>query len=578
MSRAFFAALSALLVAGCAQTHLNASSGDQYTTGDAYATDVPMILSPPPSLVADPEADTLFSLLAAELAAQAGDYSQASRYYLDAARLSDDARVAERATRVALFARHQERALSAANRWLALEPDSLEAMQIAAVLQANAGRGREAAALLQRVRDKVGGEEGYRVVVSLLVQAEDREAALLALENLVAADPDEPTAWQAHAELALRFDEFKRARTVARAGLERFPDAVQLRLVLARALSELEDPNAALEALAAAVDAHPDRRDVRLAYARALVEVDDFERVRPEFDRLIALAPEDSELLLTTALLALEAGRFSLAQDYLERLLDSGQRTDDARYYLGRLHEQAGDLRAAVRAYDRITEGEHAQDADLRRARLIARLDGPDAARSLFARLQEDSDEQYAQSAYVAEANALRESGALDAAVRRLAQGLIQFPGAPDLLYMRGLVHERAGNVPAAEADFRAILEQDPDNATALNALGYTLADRTDRYDEAYDLIVRAYEQRPDDAAVIDSYGWVLYRLGRLDEALVKLRRAYRLMQDGEIASNLAVVLWELGERDESMAVIEEALERDPWHERLLRVQRELLD
>ncbi|AHE99335.1 hypothetical protein THITH_14800 [Thioalkalivibrio paradoxus ARh 1] len=535
-------------------------------------------MSPPPSVDADPEADILFNLLAAELAAQAGDYPQASRYYLDAARLSDDARVAERATRVALFARNFERALGAANRWLALEPDSLEAMQIAAVLEANAGRSREAAELLQRVREQVGGEEGYRVVVSLLVQAEDRDAALLALERLVAADADDPTAWQAHAELALRFEEFKRARTVARAGLERFPDAVQLRLVLARALSELEDPDAALEALAAAVEAHPDRRDVRLAYARALVEVDDFERIRPEFDRLIELAPEDSELLLTTALLALEAGRFELAQDYLERLLASGRRTEDARYYLGRLHEQAGDLRDAVRAYRRITEGEHVQDADLRRARLIARLDGADAARSLFAQLQDDSDEEYAQRAYIAEASALREAGAYDTALQRLAEALVRFPGAPDLLYMRGLVHERAGDIPAAEADFRAILEQDPDNATALNALGYTLADRTDRYDEAYDLIVRAYEQRPDDAAVVDSYGWVLYRLGRLDEALVQLRRAYRLMQDGEIASNLAVVLWELGERDESMAVIEEALERDPDHERLLRVQRELLD
>jgi tetratricopeptide (TPR) repeat protein len=223
-----------------------------------------------------------------------------------------------------------------------------------------------------------------------------------------------------------------------------------------------------------------------------------------------------------------------------------------------------------------VNDGMHADDARLRLARVTAELDGPEAARPLFERLQQDPDEGVALSGYLAEAEALRGIGEFDSALRRLAAGLIQFPGSEQLLYMRGLVHERAGDIAAAEADFRAILDMDPENVAALNALGYTLADRTDRYDEAYDLITRAYEQRPDDAAIVDSYGWVLYRLGRLDEALVKLERAYDLMRDGEIASNLAVVLWELGRREESRAILDEALERDPGHERLLRVSREL--
>ena len=569
MSRLLAVALSALLFAGCAQTKLNAS-GSEYI-------EVPPILSiPGPMAAEDPEAKVLFSLLAAEMAAQSGDYEQASTYYLAAARLSADRQVAERATRLSLFARNHPRALAAAERWLELDPHNTEAMQIAAVLMTTTGRDREAADLLQRVVEQLGSAEGYRVVVSLLAQSEDREAALRAVQQMVDANPDEPSAWQAHAELALRFEELHLARTVSRAGVDRFPDAVQLRMTLARALTELEDPDAALAALAAAVEAHPGRRDVRLAYARALVEVDDFERVRPEFDRLLALAPDDADLLLTTALLSLEAGRFELAQEYLESLLASGQRTHDANYYLGRLHEQAGDLEAARRSYQAVDEGVHAEDAQLRLARVTAELEGPAAARPLFERLQQDSDEGIALRAYLAEANALRDIGELDSALRRLAEGLILFPGSEQLLYMRGLVHERAGNIPAAEADFRAILEMDPENVSALNALGYTLADRTERYEEAYDLITRAYEQRPDDAAIVDSYGWVLYRLGRLDEALVKLERAYDLMKDGEIASNLAVVLWELGRREESRAIIDEALERDPDHERLLRVSREL--
>ena len=569
MPRVLAVALPALILAGCAQTHLNAS-GTEYI-------EVPPILSMPgPTAAEDRDAVVLFSLLAAEMAVQAGDYAQASRYYLEAARLSDDVSVAERATRLALFARNHSRALEAAERWLVLVPDSLEAMQLTAVLMVGRGQESAAAALLRRIVGQLGSEEGYRVVLSLLVQSEDRAAGLRTLEMLVDADPDEPAAWQAHAELALRSEELHRARSVAQAGVDRFPEAIQLQMILARALTELEDPEAAIATLAAAVEAHPERRDVRLAYARALVDTEDFERVRPEFDRLLALAPDDADLLLTVALLSLEAGRFSLAEDYLERLLASGHRVHDANYYLGRLHEQAGELEAARRSYQALDEGEHSEDAALRLASLAAELDGLDASRELFARLQEDTDEGVALRAYVGEANLLRERGELDQALERLARGLIQFPRSEQLLYLRGLVHERAGDVPAAEADFRAILEMDPENVSALNALGYTLADRTDRYEEAYDLILRAHAQRPDDAAIVDSYGWVLYRLGRIDEAVIQLERAYELMPDGEIASNLAVVLWELGRREESRAIIDEALRLDPDHERLLRVKREL--
>ncbi len=582
MSRVLAVALFALILAGCTQNHLQASGLKTSGHGDpgapvlsGQAVDSPTAWSPSRALV-DPEAELLFSLLAAELAAQMGAYEQASDYYLSAARLSQDPAVAERATRLALFAHHHPRALAAAERWLALDSDSLEALQIAAVLMTGGARSQQASILLQQLIERLGAEEGYRTVVALLVQAEDSGAALDALEAVVEARSDEATGWQAYAELALRLEYFVRARTVARAGIERFPDAVALRITLARALIELEDSDAARETLAAAVEAHPERRDVRLAYARALVDVEDFERVRPEFDRLLALAPDDAELLLTTALLSLEAGQFGLAQGYLERLLASGRRIHDAHYYLGRLHEQAGDLQAAKRAYEALGEGEHADDASLRQARLAAEIDGPEAGRAHFAALQEDGDEELVLRAYLAEANMLREMEELEQALGRLAHGLIQFPGDRDLLYLRGLVYERAGNTVAAKADFRAILAADPDNVAALNALGYTLADRTDRYEEAHELILRAYAQRPDDAAIIDSYGWVLYRLGRLDEALVKLREAYALLPDGEIASNLAVVLWALGEREESRAILDAALEREPDHQRLLRVHRDL--
>ena len=293
---------------------------------------------------------------------------------------------------------------------------------------------------------------------------------------------------------------------------------------------------------------------------------------------MLVWVPEDPQLLLTIGLLSLESEHLQLAEGYLRRLLATGERDSDAHYYLGRMHEMADDPAAALASYSLVSAGDWHEDARLRAARLTVDVHGLQAGLLRFGELQRDAEEELALRAYLAEAALLRERGDTERALVQLARALIQFPGQPDLLYMRGLVHERADDIAAAEADFRAILELEPENVSALNALGYTLADRTERYEEAYDLIVRAYAQRPDDAAIIDSYGWVLYRLGRLDEALTQLRLAYKLFPDGEIASNLAVVLWELGHYDESRAVLTEALSREPEHERLLRVQSRLFD
>ena len=570
MSRVLAAALFALLIGGCAQSHLNASGfslGDDIRIAPLGAAAIP-----------DAEQELMFSILAGEMAAQWGDFMAASDYYLSAARLSLDPRIAERATRLALFARHRERAWQAAERWLLLQPNSVEAQQIAVVLMIDHGQPEQATQRLAEILDHLDPEDGYRVLVALLVQADEPEAALKALEGLQTLRPDQPAAWQALADLAFRFEYYLTARDAARAGLERFPDAVGLRLTLARALSELEDSSAALEALAAAVEAHPERREVRLAYARALLELDDYDQARYEFDRMLVWVPEDPQLLLTIGLLSLESEHLQLAEGYLRRLLATGERDSDAHYYLGRMHEMADDPAAALASYSLVSAGDWHEDARLRAARLTVDVHGLQAGLLRFGELQRDAEEELALRAYLAEAALLRERGDTERALVQLARALIQFPGQPDLLYMRGLVHERADDIAAAEADFRAILELEPENVSALNALGYTLADRTERYEEAYDLIVRAYAQRPDDAAIIDSYGWVLYRLGRLDEALTQLRLAYKLFPDGEIASNLAVVLWELGHYDESRAVLTEALSREPEHERLLRVQSRLFD
>ena len=180
-------------------------------------------------------------------------------------------------------------------------------------------------------------------------------------------------------------------------------------------------------------------------------------------------------------------------------------------------------------------------------------------------------DESARRDAYLLEAELRQkhddDAGELDA----LARGLAAYPDDNNLLYARGLAWERRDRIDRAEADLRRVLVTDPTNTAALNALGYTLADRTDRYKEALELIDRARAAAPDEAAIIDSYGWVLYRLGRKDEALVQLRRAYTLMKDPEIAAHLGQLLWEKGQHEEARKLFDEARRLDPDNRSLQR-------
>ena len=569
MTRTLPSLVVLLLLAGCAH-------GPSAGLG-APEEDQPAVV---PLVTDDTEGALMLGVLAGEIAVRSGAYEEAARYYTGAALLSEDPAIAERATRIALFAREHGYALQASERWRELAPASMEALQISTVLLIERDQPDAAAQQLDTVIDTMLAEGGdpYPLVGSLLARTEDRAAAMETVRLLAERRADDAGVHRVYVEAALRFQSDDDALAAARGAAERFPGSVPLQLLHARALGAAGHTDAALKALQALVKAYPDSREARLGYARVLAEHDDTEFARREMDRLVERAPDDVRLLTALALLNLEAGHLEPARDYLERLDALGQRRDEVAYYFGRLHELEEDPARARDAYARVGAGEYADDARLRAARLTLELDGHEAARGPFDRMQQDRDSELARQAHLVEANTLRQQREYELARDRLNRSLIQFPGDSRLLYLRGLVHEREDNIAAAEADFRAILEAEPDNVSALNALGYTLADRTDRYAEALELIERAYEQEPDDAAIVDSYGWVLYRLGRLEEAETHLRRAYGMMQDGEIASNLAVVLWERGEREEARAILEAALERDPDHERLRRVHDDLLE
>jgi tetratricopeptide (TPR) repeat protein len=253
------------------------------------------------------------------------------------------------------------------------------------------------------------------------------------------------------------------------------------------------------------------------------------------------------------------------------------ERADVAAYYLGRLFEQRGDARSARDWYGRARQGEVRMDALIRIATIDARQGHLDQARAHLAKARAETDTTEEQvRLFLAEADLLKQSGQPVAALGVLDEALRIHPGEPDLLYTRALLADQLDRFEEAEANLRAILAQDPDHAEALNALGYTLADRNLRLDEAFTLIDKALKLNPDNPAILDSMGWVLFRQGKLAEAESYLRRAYAREPDGEIAAHLAEVLAAQGRRDEALQLIQDALARDPGRRELLNLQHRL--
>lgn len=308
---------------------------------------------------------------------------------------------------------------------------------------------------------------------------------------------------------------------------------------------------------------NPDDKRLRLTYARQLLEQQQLEAARAQFGELLERNPEDDDLRLTLALVDFEAKEWAAAREHLQELVVRDSHTDAAHYNLGRIAEQEGDRAAALDAYAKVGPGNDYLPAQLRRTELLVKAGQGEQALRLLAAAR-DSQPDYALQLYLIEIDSLANQRRIDAAWQSAGQALASYPDDLNLLYSRAMLAEKRGDLAGLERDLRFILEREPDNAMALNALGYTLADRTTRYAEARELIERAHELNPDDPAILDSLGWVQYRLGNLKAAEDYLRRALERMPDAEIAAHLGEVLWVSGQRGAARDVWRRALQDTP--------------
>jgi tetratricopeptide (TPR) repeat protein len=520
----------------------------------------------------------LYKFLLAEVAAQRGDYRVAAQAYFDMAKATRDPRVAKRATELALFGRNNELALEAARIWLATEKDSLPARQTVTALLVNSSNLQAAKPLIKEMLAADGDGVGASLLQlhGLLARHSDRNAVLALVKELTAPYKQHPEAHFAIAQAANAAGKFDQALSEIREAMRTRTDWEQAALLQSQILAK-QSRAKSLDYLSGFLAANPKAQEVRLAYARQLTADKKYGDARTQFQRLLDDNPGNADIAITVALLSLQMNDLDAAEQQLKRTLELNYKDPDSvRFHLGQVAEQRKQYDEAAKWYLSVEEGEQYVLANARYAFMLARQGKLDQARQHLQGLQAEDQAQKVQILQT-EAQLLRENKAYTEAYDLLRKALDAQPDHPELLYDVALAAEKLDRIDVAESSLRKLITLKPDNAQAYNALGYTLADRTDRLAEARGYIEKALKLAPEDPFILDSMGWVEYRLGNHGQGLQYLQRAFDQRPDPEIAAHLGEVLWAKGRKGEAEKVWRDSLRDNPDSEELQKVIKKFM-
>lgn len=556
--------LTLVVLCGCALSPSSRATAEDQAAPEPASPAAPAAETRTPTGTS-PQVEAQFHVMAGEMAAGRQQPEVAAREFLQALDYTADPQIAARATAQALMAQDDALALQAARKWQAIEPTSLDVREVITRLALRAGQNDEAyAECASIVRDHPGGiDDGFHHVALLLQQEPAQSAAALALmDRLVAQYPKQAGAYQAQGLLDLRYGKVDAAEQAAREAI-RLKPTKEASLLLVGALVKKGDIAGADQVMDAVLKNNPDSEEVRLGYARLLIESDQRVHAREQLEKLLKDQPGNVDAHFNLGLLDIDDRRLDDAEAQFQLVAKTPDRVGDAEYFLGRIAELRHQPKQALAHYEKVHNGQQGLDAAVRRATMLAKLGRVDEARAILETLREQFP-PLADRFLMAEGEMLLDVGAYDQALELYGDALKDNPDDGDLLYSRSLVYERMNRVSDSETDLRKILDKSPDDARALNALGYTLLVHTDRLDEADKLVSKALQLTPDDPAVVDSMGWLRFRQGRPQDALPLLQKAYAQFPDAEVAAHLGEVLWALGNKEQAHSLLTQASKTDP--------------
>ncbi|WP_422939541.1 tetratricopeptide repeat protein [Undibacterium sp. TJN19] len=549
-----------------AQAALSAEKTLNGTTEDAAVNEDKL-----PNVVLTEE--LFYKILTSEIAYQRGSWQAAYVTLYSVAQQTRDPRIARRAAEIALSAKQAGEALVAIRLWRELAPNSNEATQYyLGFMVMNNNLAEIQTVFTERLKSADIKQHGIIMLQAqrLLSRARDKNAAFDVLEEILSPYKNSADAHLALAQGAYTKGDNKRAVLEAQAVLAVKPDSQLAILTVAQASSQQD----AAKAMNAFIAKNPTARDVRLAYASILIDLKQMDKATHEFEQLLRDKPDDSNAIYTLGVLAMERNQPQEAERYFLQYLKvleakPGEERDPttALVNLSRIATDRKDYKAAQGWLEQVESFDGRNPAwfnvQMRRASLYAREGKLDEARSFLQKVKAGNEAEQTQLIQT-EAQLLKDGGLPDQAKTVLQEGIQQQPNNPDLLYDFAMLAEAQKDVTGMEASLRKVIELAPNSQHAYNALGYSFADRNVHLDEANTLIEKANQIAPDDPFILDSLGWVKFRLSKYDEAEQALRRAYQLRPDAEIAVHLGEVLWTVGQKDDAKKVWRDALAKDP--------------
>jgi len=525
------------------------------------------------------DGDMLFNLLAAEFAGNSGDIDASLAYYREASKSIEDSRIAARTAYIALYGGHYDETLKALDRWRELEPDAIDLSRMYAVTYLKLAQPEKAVPYFEKMliaHQRSSAEEAL-AVKQLLEKESNTKDSYVVLQKLNEKEFKNEHLLILQSRYAAQLEQYDEALALLDQVLAIDPSLYEVLIIKARIMTAQGKNKEATALIKQVVDDLPENNALRLQFARMLVEQRLMDAATEQYKILHENLPDDGEITLSLALLYIETKQLDRAVEMLNYLVEIDKKVPVANYYLGRIVQNQGDNKKAVSYYLGVKSGEYVFDAQLRIGVLLAVLGKPDEGLAKLAALAEEQTSwDLRVKAYLAQGEILRSEKRFEEGVEMYSRALQQKRDDTTLLYARGLMAEKVDRLDITEADLRKVISKEPDNANALNALGYTLADRTSRYKEAQDYIKRAAALVPDDPAILDSLGWVSYRLGEMQEAVKWLAKAYEKLQDAEIAAHYGEVLWKLNKRDEARKIWAKARELDADHPVLLETLHRL--
>jgi tetratricopeptide (TPR) repeat protein len=524
--------------------------------------------------------DVMYLLLAAELATQRGQYGLAYEAYMELTKRVKDPKFAEQAAKMALQIKDSRKTTDAISAWMNQEPKNVTVKKVAAL---NALRGSSKKAAVKELNALLTAEpENFQnalLELSSILQKEGKEKFVYdTLETLSAKTTShKPVIYFVQSLLAMQMKNNVQAGKKIEQTLALQPDWEHPLLIQAQLAIMENDVNHAKTLLNSAILKHPNNSAFKKLLAQTLIKTSEYEAAAEQYQALVTQNPKEGENYIALALINLQLNREANAETILKTLAEQPDWTSPASFYLGKIEEKRGNTDAALALFDKVNDANFSLEAGMSTINLLAKARKFDEVEKRLETLLQKFPEQKLRITLM-QASLYNQQNQAEKAFALLSATLLEMPDEKDLLYTRALIAEHLGKIEIMEADLKKILAKEPNNAEALNALGYTLLNDEKRYREAEKYLQKAIKLQPNEPAIMDSFGWLQFKLGNHAQATKYLQAAYEKLNSGEIAAHLCEVLWTMNKKEDVQKLFDEAIKNAPDDADLLNFKKRFLE